>query len=491
LLDKDDLIEVSYTQTTSKFVFRPRFLNVKMKKKMTAETGEIPRLFGTDGVRGLANIPPMEVETALALGRAAGKLLRLHNGKHRVVIGKDTRLSCYMFENALIAGLCSMGVDTLMVGPLPTPGVAFITRAYRADAGIVISASHNPYYDNGIKFFDYNGFKFPDAWERQMEELVARRDFKDCLPSEQNIGRNSRVHDADGRYIEFVKATFPRNLSLKNLKIALDCANGAGYKVAPLVFKELDAEVIVFGNAPNGLNINDECGALHLEMVQKGVIDHRADVGIALDGDADRVIMIDENAQIVDGDTLLAICAKDLKEKGLLRNNIVVGTVMSNFGFLQAMRKLDIDVISSQVGDRYVIQEMINHEAMIGGEQSGHLIFLDKNTTGDGLVSALQVLRIMIESDAKLSDLTKLVERFPQVIVNVKVREKQPLHQIKSVQKVIRETEKELGSSGRVLVRYSGTEMICRVMVEGPVLKHIQDLANKIAKAISEKIGEL
>ena len=237
---------------------------------MAVETEIIPKLFGTDGVRGLANIPPMEVETALALGRAAGKLLRLHNGKHRVVIGKDTRLSCYMFENALIAGLCSMGVDTLMVGPLPTPGVAFITRAYRADAGIVISASHNPFYDNGIKFFDYNGFKFPDSWERQMEELVAHRDFKDCLPSDRNLGRNTRVHDADGRYIEFVKATFPRNLSLKNLKIVLDCANGAGYKVAPLVFKELDAEVFVYGNQPNGWNINEECGALHLEMVQKG-----------------------------------------------------------------------------------------------------------------------------------------------------------------------------------------------------------------------------
>lgn len=450
----------------------------------------IPKLFGTDGVRGLANIAPMEVETALALGRAAGKLLRLHDGKHRVVIGKDTRLSCYMFENALVAGLCSMGVDTLVVGPLPTPGVAFITRAYRADAGIVISASHNPYCDNGIKFFDHNGFKFPDAWEKQMEELVATRNFNDCLPSSHNIGRNVRIDDADGRYIEFVKATFPRQLSLKNLKIVLDCANGAGYKVAPLVFKELDAEVVVYGNAPNGWNINDHCGSLHLDNVQKGVIEHRADVGIALDGDADRVIMIDENAQIVDGDTLLAICAKDLKEKGMLRNNLVVGTVMSNLGFFQAMEKLGIRVVSSQVGDRYVIQEMINHDASLGGEQSGHLIFLDKNTTGDGLVSALQVLRIMIETDTKLSDLTKLVERFPQVMVNVKVKEKPDLQTLASVQKVIKQVEQELGSSGRVLVRYSGTEMICRVMVEGPVVKHIEGMANKIAKAVSDKLGE-
>lgn len=461
-----------------------------MKKNLELEAEKIPKLFGTDGVRGLANIPPMEVETALALGRAAGKMLRLHDGKHRVVIGKDTRLSCYMFENALIAGLCSMGVDTLMVGPLPTPGVAFITRAYRADAGIVISASHNPFYDNGIKFFDFNGFKFPDEWENQMEKIIANRDFLDCLPADNQIGRNSRIHDADGRYIEFVKATFPRNLSLKNMKIALDCANGAGYKVAPLIFKELDAEVLVYGNTPNGLNINDGCGALHLETVQKAVIDTHAHVGIALDGDADRVIMIDENAQIVDGDTLLAICAKDLKEHGLLRNNIVVGTVMSNLGFIKAMDKLGIEVVTSQVGDRYVIQEMLNHDAILGGEQSGHLIFLDKNTTGDGLVSALQVLRIMIETDSKLSDLTKLVERYPQVLVNVAVQEKPNLLSLEPVQRAIREAEKELGDSGRILVRYSGTEMICRVMIEGAVLKQIQELANKIAKSIRDKIGD-
>ena len=318
------------------------------------------KIFGTDGVRGRANKMPMVPEIALALGRAAGKMLRSrHPGKARVVIGKDTRLSCYVFENALISGLCSMGVDTLMVGPLPTPGVAFITRAYRADAGIVISASHNPYFDNGIKFFDSEGFKMPDAWEKEMEALVLKNDFQDCLPEDHDLGSNTKIIDADGRYIEFVKATFPRGQSLDNLKIVLDCANGAGYRVAPLVFRELDAKVFSYGVLPDGLNINQECGSLYPGTVQKGIIEHRADVGIALDGDADRVVMVDENAQIVDGDTILAICARDMQKRGLLKNNRVVGTVMSNLGFIKAMESLGISVIKAQVGDRYVIQDML------------------------------------------------------------------------------------------------------------------------------------
>lgn len=447
------------------------------------------KVFGTDGVRGRANYKPMTVEIALALGRAAGKIFRRHNGKHRVVIGKDTRLSCYMFENALISGLCSMGVDTLMVGPLPTPGVAFITRAYRADAGIVISASHNPYYDNGIKFFSSDGFKLPDPWEKEMEEIITLNTFDDSLPPEYDIGKNSKINDADGRYIEFVKATFPRRLSLRNLKIALDCANGAGYKVAPLVFRELDAQVFVYGNAPNGLNINDGCGSLHPETVQKAVIDHRADVGIALDGDADRVIMVDENAQIVDGDTILAICARDLKKQGQLKNNKVVATVMSNFGFMKAMEAAQIEVIRSQVGDRYVIQDMLKHDANLGGEQSGHMIFLDHNTTGDGLVCALQVLRIMMETDSKLSDLAAIVTRYPQTCINVKVKSKPPLTDLKKVQEAIANVEKQLGDSGRVLVRYSGTENICRVMVEGPKQKQVQQMATSISNIVNEEIG--
>ncbi|MEI8124589.1 MAG: phosphoglucosamine mutase [Parachlamydiaceae bacterium] len=448
------------------------------------------KIFGTDGVRGKANHYPMTVEIALALGRSIGKLFRKSNGKHRVVIGKDTRLSCYMFENALISGLCSMGIDTLMVGPFPTPGVAFITRAYRASAGIIISASHNPYYDNGIKFFSSEGFKFPDQWEREMEELVSKNNFEDTLPLDYDIGKNTKIHDADGRYIEFAKATFPRKFSLKNLTIVLDCANGASYKVAPLVYRELDATVHVYGNDPNGLNINDECGSLHLETIQKAVIDHRADVGIALDGDADRVIMIDENAQIVDGDIILAICARDMMKRGVLRNNRVVSTVMANLGFIKAMESLDIEVIRSQVGDRYVIQDMLKHDAILGGEQSGHLIFLDHNTTGDGMVSALQVLRIMIETDSKLSDLASIFKRYPQSCINVRVKTKPPLETLKEVQEAIREVETALGDSGRVLVRYSGTEDICRVMVEAPKQKQVNLMANSIANVIANLIGK-
>lgn len=449
----------------------------------------IPRVFGTDGVRGRANHFPMEVETALALGRAAGKIFRTRHGKHRVVIGKDTRLSCYMFENALISGLCSMGVDTLMLGPFPTPGVAFITRAYRADAGIVISASHNPYGDNGIKFFSAEGFKLPDSWEREMEALIHRNDFRDALPADCDIGRNSKIHDADGRYIEFVKATFPKRRSLKNMKIALDCANGAAYKVAPLVFKELDAEVFVYGHTPNGLNINEGCGSLYPEVVQKAVITHGADVGIALDGDADRVVLVDENGRLVGGDTILAICAKDMQARSLLRNNKVVSTVMCNMGFLKAMQALDIEVILSQVGDRYVIQEMLKHDAVLGGEQSGHLLFLEQNTTGDGLVSALQVLRIMMERGEKLSELASIVEDYPQVNVSVKVAAKPQLSALKKVQKAIREVQKKLGSAGNILVRYSGTEDICRITLNGVDLPQMQQHAATVAAIITEEIA--
>lgn len=447
------------------------------------------KLFGTDGVRGKANKYPMVPEVALSLGRAVGKILRKRYGKARVVIGKDTRLSCYVFENALISGLCSMGIDTLMVGPLPTPGVAFITRAYRAEAGIVISASHNPYFDNGIKFFDANGFKLPDTWEKEIEQIIKENDYTDCLPEDHEIGRNTKIVDADGRYIEFVKATFPRKISLKNLTIVLDCANGAGYRVAPLVFRELDAKVFTYGVSPNGLNINEGCGSMHPETARKGVLDHRADVGIALDGDADRVVMIDENAQVVDGDTMLAICARDMHRRNALKNNRIVGTIMSNLGFIKAMEGLGVEVVKSHVGDRYVIQEMLKHDANLGGEQSGHVIFLDHNTTGDGLVCALQVLRIMIETDSKLSELASFVQRYPQICTNVKVSSKPPLESLKNLQKAIANVENLLGSSGRVVVRYSGTENSCRIMVEGTEYKQVIQLAESIAKVVKEEIG--
>jgi phosphoglucosamine mutase len=453
--------------------------------------GTIRRMFGTDGVRGRANLFPITVELALALGRAVGKGFRSLPGKHRVVIGKDTRLSCYMYENALISGLCSMGVDTFMLGPLPTPAVAFITRAYRADFGIVISASHNPFYDNGIKFFSSEGFKPPESWERDIEALIARgpEAFEEDLPKEHEIGKNARINDADGRYIEFIKATFPRKLSLKNLVIALDCANGAAYKVAPLVFRELDADVYVYANNPNGLNINENCGALHPENVQKAVIDHRADVGIALDGDGDRVIMVDENAQIVDGDAILAICAKDMFYKGMLQSPRVVTTLMSNLGYVTALREMGIEVITSQVGDRYVLQEMLKSDTNLGGESSGHVIFLEHNTTGDGLVSALQVLRIMIETGSKLSELAGAFKRFPQICVNVPVSSKPPLDSIEGFTNAITEVEQALGSTGRLLVRYSGTEPILRIMVEGPKRSLIHQYAEQLAAIVRAQIG--
>lgn len=448
------------------------------------------KIFGTDGVRGRANRPPMSVEIALALGRAVGKLFREETSKKRVIIGKDTRLSCYMFENALISGLCSMGIDTLMLGPFPTPGVAFITRAYRADAGVVISASHNAFQDNGIKFFSSEGFKFPDEWEAKIEKLVHLNQFEDALPQDDDIGKNSKIHDADGRYIEFCKATFPRKLSLRNLRIVLDCANGASYKVAPLVFKELDAQVYPYGCMPNGLNINENCGSLCPRSIQKEVIDHRADVGIALDGDADRVIMVDENAQLVDGDTILGICAKDLKKRGLLKNNKVVSTVMCNLGFIKSMQEADIEVIQSAVGDRYVIQDMLKHEANLGGEQSGHMICLDHNTTGDGIVSALQVLRIMIETESKLSDLAASIKRYPQVLINVKVSSKPQLNTLLETQKAIQMAEEQLGNNGAVLVRYSGTENILRVTVQGNKQKQVNQMADQIARTAQMEIGK-
>lgn len=449
------------------------------------------KIFGTDGIRGKANTYPMTVEVALALGRAIGKVFRQKPGKHRIVIGKDTRLSCYMFENALIAGLCSMGIDTYMLGPLPTPAVAFITRAYRADAGIVISASHNPYYDNGIKFFSADGFKLPESAELMMEECLAGAPdiFEIDLPQEREIGKNARINDADGRYIEFVKSTFERRMSLKGLRIALDCANGAGYRVAPLVFRELDAKVFVYGNTPDGLNINEGCGALYPGVIQRAVLDHAADVGIALDGDADRVIMVDEKGQIVDGDAILTICAKDMKQRGVLTNNRVVNTVMSNLGYIKALEAVGIEVIPSQVGDRYVIQKMLEHNAILGAEPSGHIIFLEHNTTGDGLVAALQVLRIMRSTGKKLSELTSDFQRYPQVSINLPVLAKPPLESIDGLAVLIKDIEHQMTDSGRVLVRYSGTEKILRIMVEGSDLWSVERFADEIAVFIKNKIG--
>lgn len=460
-----------------------------MNKKLSTPLTQ--PLFGTDGVRGRANIFPMTVEIALALGKATAKILRRKgNGKCRVVVGKDTRLSGYMFENALIAGLCSMGVDTLMVGPLPTPGVAFITRAYRADAGIVISASHNSYQDNGIKIFNSDGFKMPDALEQEMQELVFHHNFINDLPHDSLVGRNKRIHDADGRYIEFIKATFPKGKTLKGFKVVLDCANGAAHRVAPLAFQELDAETIVYANRPDGLNINANCGTLALKNLQKKVLEHKADLGIALDGDGDRVILVDENGCVVDGDMILSLAASQMKKRNLLKNNRVVATVMTNFAVINFLKSLGIEVFLSKVGDRYVIQEMLSQKAFLGGEQSGHLIFLDHNTTGDGIVSGLQILKIMQEEKKSLSSLASCVKKCPQVLLNIAVRSKPPLEEISSLQEAIIQMQKLLGEVGRVLVRYSGTENLCRVMVEGPKKKTIEAMASNLGLIIKKELGD-
>jgi len=447
------------------------------------------KLFGTDGVRGVANTEPMTVETALKLGRAAAYVFRDADRRHRIVIGKDTRLSGYMLENALVAGICSMGVDVLLIGPLPTPGTAFITRSLRADAGIMISASHNTYEDNGIKFFSRDGFKLQDRKEHRMEELIATGELDSIRPTALDVGKAYRVEDAQGRYVEFVKNSFPRGMVLDGLKVVLDCANGAAYRVAPRILMELGAQVIVLNAEPDGTNINRSCGSLHPEVISEAVAAHGADLGICLDGDADRAIMVDEKSQIVDGDHIMGICALDMKASGALKGNLLVATVMSNCGLEHAMRAAGIKMLRTSVGDRYVVEKMLAQDATLGGEQSGHLIFRDYTTTGDGMITALQVLRIMRSAKKKLSDLRKRIEKYPQVLVNIKVRHKKRFEELPRVAKKIKTVKDALGDQGRVLVRYSGTEHIVRVMVEGKDKKEIEAMAREIADAIGKELG--
>ena len=448
------------------------------------------KLFGTDGVRGVANIEPMTTEMAMQLGRAAAYVFKKDNGRrHRLVIGKDTRLSGYMIENALVAGICSMGVDVLLVGPLPTPGIAFITSSMRADAGVVISASHNAYQDNGIKFFSHDGFKLPDQLELEIEDLILNNRLDALRPIADEVGKAYRIDDAIGRYVVFLKNTFPRDLDLQGLRIVLDCAHGAGYKVAPAVLTELGAEVIPLGVEPNGTNINDGCGSLHPEVMAEKVREYRADLGIALDGDADRVIFVDENGDEVDGDHIMAICATEMLKAGKLKNETVVATVMSNMGLEIAMQKAGGKVVRTAVGDRYVVEEMRKSDYNLGGEQSGHMIFLDQNTTGDGILSALRVLEIIQRNGKKLSELAKVMSSLPQVLVNVRVRKKADLAEIAPIKLVIDEVEAELAGRGRVLVRYSGTEPLLRVMIEGENQLRITELADRVAGAVKEHLG--
>ena len=440
------------------------------------------KLFGTDGVRGKANIYPMNAETALKLGKAAAAVFMNGKKRHKIIIGKDTRISCYMIENALTSGILSMGVDVLLVGPMPTPAISHLTKSFAADAGIVISASHNPAEDNGIKFFDSNGFKLSDETEKKIEKLAFSEIKVEHITGEL-LGRAKRIDDSQGRYIEFAKNSI-NNLSLKGLKIVLDCANGAAYKVSPLIFEELGAHVITINNKPNGLNINDECGALHPEQMKKFVIQYDADIGIALDGDADRVIMVDENANDVDGDQIMAMCGSYMQKKGILNKNTIAATIMSNIGLEIAMKEKGITLTRTLVGDRYVIEEMRKNSYNLGGEQSGHIIFLDYTKTGDGTISALQVLRIMKETGKKLSELAKCMKKLPQVIVNVDVKKRIDFEIMPNVMEKIDKARKKLKDKGRVIVRYSGTQNMARVMVEGSDEKEIKKYVDEIADEI-------
>lgn len=448
------------------------------------------RMFGTDGVRGVANVPPMTAEMALEIGRATAHVCKQDHGRrHTIVIGKDTRVSGYMLENALTAGICSMGVDVLLVGPLPTPGIAFLTHNMRADAGIVISASHNPYQDNGIKIFSRDGFKLPDAEEDRIEKLITSGEIKNIRPTADDIGKARRIDDAVGRYIVFCKNTFPDDLRIDGMKIVLDCAHGATYRVAPIIFSELGANVTSLFCEPNGVNINDNCGSQHTQTLSAKVRETGADIGLAFDGDGDRLIAVDEKGEEITGDHIMAICGRMYKERGWLKNDLLVSTVMSNFGFLIALKQLGIKHLAAKVGDRYVLEMMKEKGAVLGGEASGHMIFLNYHTTGDGIISALQLLAAMKLSGKKLSELAKIMSLSPQKIINVDVKTKPPLEDVAELQEAIRSAEKELGDKGRVLIRYSGTQSMCRVMVEGPTEEMTNRLTDQLADVVRKTIG--
>jgi phosphoglucosamine mutase len=455
-----------------------------------------PRIFGTDGVRGTANIEPVTAETALKLGRAAAHVFKnlesrsRSRGRHQIVIGKDTRLSGYLLENAISSGVLSMGVDVLFIGPLPTPGVAYVTRSLRADAGIVITASHNPYADNGIKFFRADGYKLDDNIEAEIEDLVFSGKIEDVRPTADAVGKAVRIDDALGRYIEFAKSSFPRGLTLEGVKIAVDCANGAAYKATPCVLRELGAEVSVSGNQPNGRNINLDCGSMHPEAICAQVRETGAHLGIAHDGDADRVLLCDENGELIDGDDIMAMAALEMLARGTLADKTLVTTVMSNAGLDAAVVAAGGRVIRTPVGDKNVIDEMLRGGFNLGGEQSGHLIFRDDATTGDGLVAALQVLRIMQARGQPLSRLKQCWKRYPQLLTNIKVREKKPFEQLDGVLELVAQAEaavKPLG--GRVFLRYSGTEPKARLLLEGPDEAALRQWADRIGEAIRRQAG--
>ncbi|HVN88086.1 MAG TPA: phosphoglucosamine mutase [Candidatus Binatia bacterium] len=447
------------------------------------------KLFGTDGIRGVANVEPMTAETALRLGRAAAHVFKRDARRHKIIIGKDTRISGYLLESALTSGMCSMGVDVLLVGPMPTPAIAFLTRSLRADAGVVISASHNPFQDNGIKFFAETGFKLPDEVEAEIEHFMADGLLDAFRPTAEGVGKAFRIDDALGRYNVFVKQGFPRELTLEGLRIAVDCAHGAAYRVAPEVLQELGAHVVALGVDPDGHNINRDCGALHPGRLQAAVRRERAHVGIALDGDADRCILVDETGDIVDGDEILGMLADDLLAQNRLPQQTVVATVMSNLGLEIALRQRGARLVRVPVGDRYVVEEMRRTGCALGGEQSGHIVLLEYSTTGDGLLTALQVLAVLVKRGRPLSELRRIITRLPQRLENVRVRERRELTSLPPVQQVIDRITASLGERGRVLVRYSGTEPLLRVMVEAERVEQVNECVDEIAGVIRKHLA--
>jgi phosphoglucosamine mutase len=447
------------------------------------------KLFGTDGVRGVANVYPMTAEVALQLGRALAYVIKFGSGRHRIVVGKDTRISGYLLEYATVAGICSMGVDALVLGPFPTPGIAYITSSMRADAGVVISASHNPYQDNGVKFFSGNGFKLPDELEARIEILMTQPEVEGACPTATEVGQAFRMDDARGRYISFLKSTFPKEMELDGLKIVVDCAHGATYRIAPEIFTELGAEVIPMGVRPNGRNINHKCGATSPETMATLVKRHGADLGIAFDGDGDRVIMVDHRGEIVDGDHIMGICAQDMLERETLRRKTVVGTVMSNLGLELALKDWGIRLLRAPVGDRYVVEAMLKGGYNLGGEQSGHMVFLNYTTTGDGILTALRLLSVMLRKDKPLAELASFLQKCPQILINVEIKERKDLKALPQARHAIQEAEKHLGPRGRLLVRYSGTEPKLRVMTEGEDESLIRQVAQDLAQALKTMLS--
>ncbi|MFA4916740.1 MAG: phosphoglucosamine mutase [Syntrophales bacterium] len=447
------------------------------------------KLFGTDGIRGIANEYPMTAEMALNIGRATACLFKRDGHVPRIVVGKDTRISGYMFESALIAGICSMGVNAITVGVLPTPGIAFLTSSSKADAGIVISASHNPLQDNGIKIFSGEGFKLSDEKELAIEEMVFLNNMHKLRPSPRELGKAYRMEDARGRYIVFLKHAFPREFILEGTRVVLDCAHGAAYKVAPATFFELGAEVSTLFDQPDGININVNCGSQYPQALAEEVVRRKADVGFAFDGDGDRLIAVDEKGAVLTGDQILAICAGVLKKEGKLTNNLAVITVMSNMGLRIALQKLGIESVVAGVGDRYVLEAMLARGAVIGGEDSGHLIFLEHHTTGDGIITALQVIAAMKKEEKSLSELAEVMTVYPQVLINVDTKIKPEISSVPAIVEAIRAVEEKLQNKGRVLVRYSGTQSICRVMVEGPTQEETESCCRQVAKVVKDNLS--